>query len=279
MKTIHTRSNDGTRLRLGQWNPNGSRNILLVPGLAEHLDRYHHVAEFLVSKGYRVTLVELRGHGQSQGKRGHLDMWIRYVEDIQAALGTVAQPTVIVAHSMGGLATLSTMMHALHPTVLGVALSNPLLGLVQPPSAVVLSLSRLFSRFYPSFKLRKETNPELISRDPTVVAAYRSDPNIFRFVTARWGREALKALQDVHAYAPKYTQRMLLMISDGDHICDPEQAKQFAQNYGGSLQLEEFPKLYHELFNEPEKQLVFETLANWLESIYNDNQIPAHHAP
>ena len=130
MKILHTRSNDGSKLRLGRWNDeHGKWDILLVHGLAEHLGRYEFIGNFLAERDWRVTLVELRGHGESDGRRGHVDMWIRYVEDIQAAMGTVGRPMAIVGHSMGGLATLHTMMHSLTPKVKCVALSNPLLGL------------------------------------------------------------------------------------------------------------------------------------------------------
>ena len=35
MKILHTRSDDGTTLRLGRWNEEGNKDILLIHGLAE----------------------------------------------------------------------------------------------------------------------------------------------------------------------------------------------------------------------------------------------------
>ena len=48
----------------------GARHVLLVHGLAEHMGRYGHVVEALTGAGFAVTAVELRGHGESEGKRG-----------------------------------------------------------------------------------------------------------------------------------------------------------------------------------------------------------------
>ena len=47
MNILHTRSDDGSKIRLGRWNEHGSKDILLVHGLAEHLGRYEFVGDFL----------------------------------------------------------------------------------------------------------------------------------------------------------------------------------------------------------------------------------------
>ncbi len=62
MQILSAASDDGTRLRLVRWG-DGARDVLLVHGLGEHAGRYEHVARRLVEAGYRVTLLELRGHG------------------------------------------------------------------------------------------------------------------------------------------------------------------------------------------------------------------------
>ena len=65
MKYLYTRSDDGTKIRLARWNEDGDRDILLVHSLAEHIGRYEHVGSFFAEKGWRVTALEFRGHGES----------------------------------------------------------------------------------------------------------------------------------------------------------------------------------------------------------------------
>ena len=271
MKILHTRSNDGSKLRLGRWNDeHGKRDILLVHGLAEHLGRYEFIGNFLAERGWRVTLVELRGHGESDGRRGHVDMWIRYVEDIQAAMGTVGRPMAIVAHSMGGLATLHTMMHSLTPKVNCVALSNPLLGLFMPPHPIKEQAGRLLSKVLPWLPLPNEVLPENLCRDSEIVKKYIDDPLCYSTITARWGREMLQAKEAVHHYAPKYKLPLLMQIGGCDRICAPESAREFMKNYASDQDaklgdVQEYPFAYHELFNEPEREDILENTSNWLQ--------------
>ena len=75
--------------------------------------------------------------------------------------GTVGRPMAIVAHSMGGLATLHTMMHSLTPKVNCVALSNPLLGLFMPPHPIKEQAGRLLSKVLPWLPLPNEVLPKI----------------------------------------------------------------------------------------------------------------------
>ena len=253
MKILHTRSDDGTSIRLGRWNEDGDRNILLVHGLAEHLGRYQHIGEFFAEKGWRVTAVELRGHGESGGKRGHTPSWMQYCEDLQAAMGTVGSEMTIVAHSMGGLVTLWSMMHGLTPPIRSVVLSNPLLGLFQPPPGLKILLGKLASKIAPTATLPNDLDPSHICRDPDIVQAYVNDPLVFSGITARWADQMLRAIDAVHNYAPSYHTPLNLLTGGADTICSPNAANDFAKKYGGKIDTVFYPQCYHELFNEPEK--------------------------
>ena len=164
MKYLYTRSDDGTLLRLARWNEEGTRDILIVHGLAEHLERYQHVGQFLAERGWRVTAVELRGHGESEGKRGHTIHWHRYLEDVQAAMGTIQKPMAIIGHSMGGLITLWSLMYPLTPKVRCIAISNPLLGLFTTPPRLKVFLGKIASRIVPSLSIPNDLNPSIDAR-------------------------------------------------------------------------------------------------------------------
>ncbi|MFT5684930.1 MAG: acylglycerol lipase [Myxococcota bacterium] len=269
MQILHTTSADGTRLRLGRWGEPG-RNLLLVHGLAEHLGRYQHVGETLAAAGWRVTAVELRGHGESEGQRGHVQRWIHYVEDVRAAAGVAGadhNPMVAVAHSMGGLVTLSAIENLVHPPIQAVALSNPLLKVATDPPAAQVFAARIASRILPWLPQSSGLSADLISRDPEVVARYEADPLVYGTITPRWFCNVLRAQAAVHAYAGQYDIPLRMMVGTADGICDHNTALQFADAWGGPVVKAVYEGLYHELFNEPEKETVLSELIAWLDGL------------
>lgn len=263
MQPLETRSADGTPIKLYRWGESNSKNVLLVHGLAEHVGRYGHVAERLVAAGHRVTFVELRGHGASGGRRGHVERWRRYGEDLRAAAASVGAPFALVAHSMGGLVSLDAVAEPFSPPVLGLALSNPLVrpAIVAPPLKV--KAARVLSRLWPWLPLKNEIDTRLICRDAAVVRAYEADPLVYGTISPRWGMEMLAAGERVSA-AQGARPPLYLMVSDADQICDHTASEAVAARWGGEKQVVMYKGLYHELFNEPEKAQVLDGLCAWL---------------
>ena len=264
MQPLETRSADGTPIKAYRWGETNTKNILLVHGLAEHVGRYTHVAERLVRDGYRVTFVELRGHGASGGRRGHVERWRRYGEDLRAAAATIGAPFALVAHSMGGLVSLDAAAEPFSPPLLGIALSNPLVrpAIVAPPLKV--KAARVLSRIWPWLPLKNEIDTRLISRDAAVVRAYEADPLVYGTISPRWGMEMLAASERVSGQGGAPRPPLYLMISDADQICDHHASAAVAERWGGPKQVVRYKGLYHELFNEPEKEEVFTGLSAWL---------------
>jgi alpha-beta hydrolase superfamily lysophospholipase len=258
-------SDDGTRLRLARWG-DGDRDALLVHGLAEHAGRYTHVAAAMVARGWRVTLVELRGHGESEGARGHTGRWRRYVEDLQTAASTVGRPLVMVAHSMGGAVALDALREPFTPAVRALALSNPALQSAVVAPAWKLKASGLLSKLLPALPLNNEIPTAHLSRDLSVVRAYEADPLVYPKITPRWFTELMAAQQRIFEHAPRYTVPMRLMVGTGDQICAPEGARRLAGAWTGPKDVVEYPGLYHELFNEPERQQVLDGLLDWMDA-------------
>jgi len=266
MQILSADSDDGTRLRLVRWG-SGTRDVLLVHGLAEHAGRYEHVAARLVKAGYRVTLLELRGHGESEGQRGHTRRWHRYVEDLQLAGNLVQRPLAIVAHSMGGLVTLDALREPFAPQVLGVALSNPLVRPSSRPSELRTRLVRALSRYAPIIPIRTELDTSLICRDRDVVLAYEADPAVFPTVTVRWAVEMMDATERMAEDPPQLDIPLRMMLGTADGICEPEASRSLAHAWVGPTDLVAYEGAYHELFNEPDKDVILDGLVEWLHDL------------
>ncbi len=259
MRTSFVTSADGTRLRLAHWG-DGARDMLIVHGLAEHAGRYEHVGAALAAAGWTATLVELRGHGHSGGKRGHVDRWSDYVHDLRAAAAGLRPGWSMLAHSMGGLVALDALQDGgVMPSRL--ALTNPLLGVAVALPGWKIGAAKLLSSILPSLPMKNEIDPSALSRDPAIGAAYLVDPLVFQTGTPRWYTEMVAALARVHA-AGSWNTRMAVYVGGEDHITDPLANKAFAERTHAKLTV--YPELRHELFNEIGKAEIIAEVLGWL---------------
>ena len=103
-------SKNGLKLFTQAWLPNSTpqANLIIVHGLGEHSGRYAHVASFFTEKSLAVFAFDFQGHGQSEGKRGHVESFSNFVDDLEQFRWSVNEwspdkPTLLYGHSMGAL--------------------------------------------------------------------------------------------------------------------------------------------------------------------------------
>ena len=108
-------------------------------------------------------------------------------------------------------------------------------------------------------------NSNAVSRDPDVVSAYIDDPLVSEKVSARWFVECTKAIDDIQGRAAELKTPTLLMQSGDDQLVDPQAAPRWAKDAPDQLvKLVVWDELFHEMFNEPEKQKVYDCVLEWL---------------
>lgn len=263
-QTYSTISADGTVLKLYRWNEEGKDNVFLIHGYVGHAQRFHALAKTLVDNDFRVTALDFRGHGQSEGKRGDIDMWIRYQEDIFAAISTIRAPFFAIAQGSGGLALLSTMQGSITPTLKGVILANPLLGVLRPPTSVQKLILRIGRRLPVSLYTTHRFRWEQLAFDADVVRSYQEDPLCFQKTSLRFIQNSLCAQRSVIQHAQYYHPPLLLLLSPNDSICDPEQAEIFFSQYAGERKKITYSQSAHILLEDSEKDLVCTDIVQWL---------------
>ena len=105
-----------------------------------------------------------------------------------------------------------------------------------------------------------------ISRDPRVVDAYNNDPLVFRTpIRARLGAEMLDAMDRVDAGLPALRVPLLVMQGTADGLVDPGCGPHVYDRAGSADKtLKMYDGLWHEIFNEPEREHVLADLTGWL---------------
>jgi alpha-beta hydrolase superfamily lysophospholipase len=264
---------DGDNLAIQDWPvPEGLAvrgTVVLVHGLGEHAGRYDHVARRLNSWGFAVRGYDHYGHGESDGVRGALPRESRLADDLADVVGSTrarmlpGAPLIVLGHSMGGLLAALVVAMGRVP-VDGLVLSSPAFS--ARLNSFQKMLLAMLPRLAPHFTVGNGLDPDFISHDPEVVAAYRADPRVHDRVSARLARFIADMGPKVVAHAPQWKVTTLLMYAGEDRLVDPAGSRAFAARAPREIVTSHcFAGLFHELFNEPESDAVFEMLAQWLE--------------
>jgi alpha-beta hydrolase superfamily lysophospholipase len=263
---------DGASLFYQAWIPEAARaNVVLVHGYAEHSGRYRHVAAALAARGYAVWALDQRGHGHSDGRRAHIARFQTFLDDLDAFMHLVGEQSAggrpfLLGHSMGGLvATLYTIDH--QPTVAGLILSGPAFKIDNGASPLLLAAARWLSAVAPILPVQA-LDPTLVSRDPQVVDAYRSDPLVYQGkLRARLGYEFVQATHSARTHAFRLTLPLLIALGDADRIAYPQGGQEvFDAARSADKTMQRYPGAYHEILNEPEQEQVIALIADWLDA-------------
>ncbi len=243
--------------------------ILLAHGAGEHSGRYAYFAERCCDAGLAVAALDHIGHGKSDGTYGHMDRFQDYLDTLALFQDQVTQafpglPLVLVGHSMGGLISACYLLEH-QDRLMACALSGPAIKTELEPGFIQVTLIRLMSRFLPRLGAL-QLDSSGVSRDPEVVRNYNEDPMVNHGkMSARFVSELFQAMGRVQAEAGTISLPLLVLHGDADAMTAPS-GSQFLYDAVGSEDktLKLYPGLYHEIFNEPERDQVIGDLLSWL---------------
>jgi alpha-beta hydrolase superfamily lysophospholipase len=262
-------SADGLQLHYQERVIPGARaQILVVHGLAEHCGRYEAFGQFFAGHGIGVSIMDLRGHGESEGRRVWVPSFESFLADLDLFLEHVqrhGKPVVLVGHSLGGLIALRFAENR-QPPLAGLVLSGAALKSGITPPRPVVWLLRQLNRVSSATPLPGLVKPSQVSRDPEVVRRYEADPRVPKHLTTGLGVAAMEAaplaLRDTH----RVDSPTLVLHGGDDSIADPAGSRELHAGLGvQDKQLNVYPGLFHEIFNEPEREEVLTDVLRWIE--------------
>jgi pimeloyl-ACP methyl ester carboxylesterase len=124
---------DGTHLFARVFGAQTDTTIILVHGFGVDSSAYQRVASpWNQATGARIVLLDLRGHGRSEGKQGRVAYVGQYADDLSDVIGALRKESpgriILAGHSMGGGVVLAYAQNAASAPVDAYLLVAPLLG-------------------------------------------------------------------------------------------------------------------------------------------------------
>jgi alpha-beta hydrolase superfamily lysophospholipase len=264
---------EGIRLFRRSWvSGEPLRVVLLVHGFGEHSGRYEELGAWLSVRGCAVHAFDHRGHGRSKGPTNYVGAFDEYLDDLDCFLELVRGehpnlPVTLVGHSMGGLVTVAYVRER-RPEIASLVTSGAALELGPAMRGPKMVLARVLRFIAPRLLFDAGLPADGLSRDPEVVRRYLADPLVDTRTTAGLGVEMMRGIERTAAGGAEIEVPMLLLHGGDDALCSPQGSESFfASLRPGAAppsRLVIYPGLRHEIFNEPEREQVFEELLGWL---------------
>jgi alpha-beta hydrolase superfamily lysophospholipase len=265
---LHAR--DNLRLYWQRYTPPSPRaTVAVVPGGGDHSGRYPGLTAALVRAGLEVALLDFRGHGQSDGRRWHIDTFSDYLADLDvfmahARAGAAGRKVFAVAHSQGALIAAAWAL-AGRREVAGLVLSSPYFRLALTPPRLKVLGARLAGTLLPWLPVATGLRVEDLTSDEDMRRWTEADPLYGRATTPRWFAESMRAQRELLPRAPTFAYPLLVLVGGDDHIADAGAARAFFDAAASpDKAFRSYPGFHHEIFNEREAARPIGDAVAWL---------------
>jgi alpha-beta hydrolase superfamily lysophospholipase len=244
--------------------PRGCATVLHDAG--DHGARYQELAHALASGGWAVALPDLRGHGRSEGARGHSWGFREVARDVDAILDHLAyrlpdEPQVLIGQGVGATQALAYALERPERVAALVALSPLLAPRFHPPRKQG-ALRGLFRKIGPTTPGHLGWTPEERTGAAAAQAAIRADPQMHDTLTLRGAEAFAEALERVHRGAARLATPTLILHGADDRIADPALARGLARD---GVEVRVLGGRRHDLLHEGSAAEDVRAVAAWLD--------------
>lgn len=272
--------------------------ILLVHGMAEHIERYDEFARFLAQNGYIVYGHNQRGHKGSiatyedYGYMSADDNFFILVSDVYEIVNKLNKeyqklPIYLFGHSMGSF-VVQRYAQLCGKKINGIILSGSakfskillfsgafISGLVKkikgPRHRSKLIYNLMFGSFNRKFRPNR-TEADWLNTKPDEVDKYVNDKYCGGIFTAAFYSDFLRGLKEMNANYDLIPKDLPIMIISGERDACGGMAKLVRGLYKkyrklniSDLKLKLYPEARHEILHDKCKEEVFADCLEWLE--------------
>lgn len=267
--TFSWQTSDGLTIQALHWRHSDPVAVVgFVHGMGEHVARYAHVAAAFAEKGIAAMGYDRRGHGRSEGQRGHTTSYEAFLQEIKTLVEHMKRvygdkPVFLYGHSMGGNLVLNYLL-AGEVKVQGIIASAPWVELSFKPSSIKVQGGKLVRALLPNLSMKNDLNPKALSRNPLEVEAYQKDPLVHDKITPNTGVFMLEKADFLKQYSGTTSIPLLVIHGTDDQILSHDASLQFTERLEGPVVFKSWEGGYHELHNDLIKEEVIDFNLKWL---------------
>ena len=243
--------------------------VVLVHGLGSHSSLFDAIVNSLLPLGYGVYGFDLRGHGRSPGRRGYIQTWAEFRQDVHRfhQVITTHHPTLPIyglGHSLGAIILLDYALFYPH-TISGLITMAPALQAAGVPP-IRLAIGRILSWVLPQFTLNAGIDQRAGSRDAAVIQANAQDPFRHTKGTARLATEFLQTTRWIQQQLPTLQVPILILHGGADRVAMPAGSQLLFDRLPViDKEYRCYPGAYHDLHRDLDANHVIADLVNWLD--------------
>ncbi len=239
-------------------------NVIIVHGLAEYLDRYDKITDFLVSNSINVIRYDQRGHGRSEGKQTYYDHKDQIIEDLDAVVQYVkdnfGNKIYLIGHSMGGY----------NVAFYGTRYPGRVNGIITS-GGVTRDNNRFFEEAYgdrqtPPDSYVPNVLSEGICSDLNVVRDYIHDALVPNEISMGLAYAIVDGVIELKENPDAFVDDVLILHGQADPIVNPKDSLQFYDEIASQHKaIRIYSDLQHEIFNESSyNELIFQDIVQWI---------------
>ncbi|MFO0012840.1 MAG: lysophospholipase [Planctomycetota bacterium] len=244
--------------------------VSIVHGFGDHGGRFAGMATSLASMGLNVLACDLVGHGRSPGKRGVIVSYEQLLDEVERMLGYAAGcwprvPHFLFGQSMGGNLVLNWAMRrdARGYPLFGIVAGSPMLRSPNMPKEAIMNAGRWLAQRLPNLRIPTPVQVSKLSQDRRAQDAYLRDPWVHRSMSLRLAASLIDSGLWAIEHASELRIPALLMHGSEDTLTCPVGTRDFAERAGKIATHRSWPGCRHDLHEEPQRERVFATMAQW----------------
>lgn len=252
---------DGTEL-FYQMHYSKQKDVWLIAthGIAEHSGRHAYLLNIFKNR-FNILQYDLRGHGQSFGRRAYINDFNKYAKDLMALIRFIKirynmKEYVLFGHSMGALIVADYMQNLVKEEFypLKVFLSAPPVGIPGALGRIVdlipLSIWKALHAIPFSMALPGLVDIKNLSHDQKVYNDFMKDDLTSLKLHSRLLFGLVKRSKEIFSKPLNIKCPLYCVVGTNDHIIDPSKLNIYFTGLEKNTTLKMFQNAYHELHSE-----------------------------